>query len=168
MRPRGDSRDPRSRRPKGALGSTSRLFGLLPALKRGTTVWHLDKGEAGVFLRETQTLKKTADGQVLVNGMPKGERRRGNPNSIPSDTSADCPMKRTKPDRWAPWSSSAHSKRGKVVLWGNKKLVHEDGSTTTVYFQKPTAGSRILQPGMHPASRASTVTRRSTRSISCH
>jgi cation/acetate symporter len=37
-----------------------------------------------------------------------------------------------------------------VVLWGSKVLDHKDGSSTTVYFQKPTAGSRVLRPGEHP------------------
>jgi cation/acetate symporter len=37
-----------------------------------------------------------------------------------------------------------------VVLWGSERLSHADGAVTTVYYQKPTEGSRILRPGEHP------------------
>ena len=37
-----------------------------------------------------------------------------------------------------------------MVLWGNKKIADSDGAVTTVYFQKPTPGSRVLRPGEHP------------------
>ena len=116
---------------------------------KGTTVWHLDKGEAGVFLRETQTLKKTADGQVLVNGMPKGTKK-GEPELHPVGHVSRLPDGKDKTGSLGPLEFFSTLEESEVVLWGNKKLVHEDGSTTTVYFQKPTAGSRILQPGMHP------------------
>ncbi|MBA3708278.1 MAG: cation acetate symporter [Planctomycetes bacterium] len=34
-----------------------------------------------------------------------------------------------------------------IVLWGNEKIVDGDKSVTTVYFQQPTPGSNIMQPG---------------------
>jgi cation/acetate symporter len=37
-----------------------------------------------------------------------------------------------------------------VVLWGKDSITHDDGSTTTVFFQRPTPGSQVLRPGEHP------------------
>jgi cation/acetate symporter len=37
-----------------------------------------------------------------------------------------------------------------VMLWGSTNLKHADQSKTTVYFQKPTEGNRVLRPGEHP------------------
>ena len=40
-----------------------------------------------------------------------------------------------------------------VILWGSDKIVGADGSTTTVYFQKPTPGSDFMTPGSSPTFR---------------
>jgi cation/acetate symporter len=40
-----------------------------------------------------------------------------------------------------------------VVLWRSEKLVHGDGSETTVYYPKPTPGGEVLRPGEHPTFR---------------
>ena len=40
-----------------------------------------------------------------------------------------------------------------VVLWESRPLPPENGAKTTVYFQKPTAGEKILRPGEHPMFR---------------
>ena len=36
------------------------------------------------------------------------------------------------------------------MLWGSETVRHADGTKTTVYFQKPTDGRRVLRPGEHP------------------
>jgi len=43
--------------------------------------------------------------------------------------------------------------KSKVVLWRNETITHTDGSSTTVYYQKPTPGSEVLRPGEHPTFR---------------
>ncbi len=37
-----------------------------------------------------------------------------------------------------------------VLLWAKEDLKNADGTVTTVWFQKPTAGKALLQPGMWP------------------
>lgn len=37
-----------------------------------------------------------------------------------------------------------------VLLWGKEVIKAEDGTTTTIWSQKPTAGAKLMQPGQHP------------------
>jgi len=112
-------------------------------------VWHIDTRDDGVYLSETQTLHKAADGTVLVNGRPKGSKK-GEPELFQVGHLSDLPGEMTETGPLGPLEFFSTLEESEVVLWGNQKLAHEDGSTTTVYFQKPTPGSRILQPGTHP------------------
>ena len=116
---------------------------------QATSVWHLDKVDEGVFLRETQTLEKTADGRLLVNGKPKGTKK-GEPELHPVGYISRLPDGRKETGSLGPLSFFSTLEESEVVLWGDRKLAHDDGGTTTVYFQKPTEGNRILQPGTHP------------------
>jgi len=116
------------------------------------TVWHIDTRDDGVYLSETQTLHQAADGTVLVNGRPKGSKK-GEPELFQVGHVSDLPGETTETGPLGPLEFFSTLEESEVVLWGNQKLVHEDRSTTTVYFQKPTPGSRILQPGTHPRFR---------------
>jgi cation/acetate symporter len=49
-----------------------------------------------------------------------------------------------------PLSFFSTLQQSEVVLWGSQVINEADGATTTVYYQKPTAGSRVLRPGEHP------------------
>jgi cation/acetate symporter len=113
------------------------------------SVWHIDTRDDGVYLSETQTLHKATDGTVLVNGKPKGSSK-GEPELFQVGHLSDLPGEATETGPLGPLEFFSTLEESEVVLWGNQKLSHEDGSTTTVYFQKPTSGSRILQPGTHP------------------
>jgi len=112
-------------------------------------VWHIDVRDDGIYLSETQTLHKAVDGTVLVNGRPKGSKK-GEPELFQVGHLSDLPGEMTETGPLGPLEFFSTLEESEVVLWGNRKLTHEDGSTTTVYFQKPTPGSRILQPGTHP------------------
>lgn len=116
---------------------------------KAVSVWHIDKTDAGVLLRETQTLHKGVDGQVLVNGEPKGMKK-GEPELHPIGHISKLPDAQAETGPLGPLEFFSTLEESEVVLWGNQKLAHADGSTTTVYFQKPTSGSTILQPGTHP------------------
>jgi cation/acetate symporter len=113
------------------------------------SVWHIDETDSGVVLRKAQQLHKTVDGKVLVNGREKGNRK-GEPELHAVGHVSRLPGGKKTTGPLGPLSFLSTLEESEVVLWGNQKLAHDDGSTTTVYFQKPSAGQRILQPGMHP------------------
>lgn len=37
-----------------------------------------------------------------------------------------------------------------IILWPNDKITSADGTSSTVYYPKPTPGSHVLRPGEHP------------------
>lgn len=112
------------------------------------TKYDLPDGPDSVLL-EAQTLTKKPDGKILVNGEPKGEKK-GEPElqsvghilELPGGEDASGPV--------GPLSFFSTLQESTVVLWANQKLTEEDGSETTVYYQKPTPGSQVLRPGEHP------------------
>ncbi len=101
------------------------------------------------LLREAQTLTKTKDGKILVNGEEKGTKRGepelhsvGHISKLPDDYEAGSAV--------GPLEFFSTLQKSEVVLWLSKKIVDDDGSETTVYYQKPTPGSHVLRPGEHP------------------
>lgn len=117
------------------------------------SIWtrHEVKSEAGdeIWLLEAQTLTKKKDGTILVNGEVKGEKKGepelhaiGHISKLPDDYKEGSPV--------GPLEFFSTLQKSEVVLWPSKKLQEEDGSETTVYYQKPTPGSHILRPGEHP------------------
>jgi cation/acetate symporter len=121
-----------------------------------TTVWLSrranDESGADWILTEAQTLTKTADGKRLVNGRPKGVKK-GEPELHPVGYLQSLPGGQTET---GPLTAAGFLKTlqdSTVVLWRSEKLVHGDGSETTVYYQKPTPGGQVLRPGEHPTFR---------------
>lgn len=114
------------------------------------TVWSIAEQEDGsVLLSEAQSLTKTPDGMVLVNGKPKGSEKGeaelrpiGHVSRLPGDVKSTGPL--------GPLSFFSTLQESQVVLWGNQTIHENNGAVTTVYFQKPTPGSQILRPGEHP------------------
>ncbi len=98
---------------------------------------------------ETQTVTTLADGSVLVNGEPKGSRK-GEPELHPVGWVSRLPNGQEKTGPVGPLEFFRVLQDSEVVLWSNTKQAEEDGSTTTVYSQKPTPGSQVLRPGEHP------------------
>ncbi len=115
------------------------------------SVWRLDETQPDeIYLREAQTVAKTSDGTVYVNGQEKGSKKGeaelhpvGNITRLPNDESKTGPV--------GLLSFFSTLQNSEVLLWGSSPAIKdEDGSETTVYYQKPTPGSRVLRPGEHP------------------
>ena len=117
------------------------------------SVWSIVQGDgAQVMLHEAQMVTKQVDGSVLVNGAPLGKEE-GQAELHPVGHVSKLPDGETKTGRLGPLSFFSTLQNSEVVLWGSQAISEVDGSTTTVYFQKPTPGSRILRPGEHPRFR---------------
>lgn len=109
------------------------------------TVWKVEETETGYVLSETLFTQELPDGTKLYNGAPKEENRffavgsikelRVNGEEV-AETGAIGPFAYLKAIR-----------NSTIMLWG-KSYVKDDGALTTIYYQKPTAGSRILRPGL--------------------
>ncbi|MCA8982328.1 MAG: cation acetate symporter [Planctomycetaceae bacterium] len=114
------------------------------------TVWyrqHLDENQS--LLQEAQYVSLTAEGKELVNGFPKGKRA-GEPQLHPVGHLSHLPEQQTHTGALGPLKFFSTLQESEVILWGKQIVRESDGSVTTVYFQKPTQGSRILRPGEHP------------------
>jgi len=117
------------------------------------SVWSIVQGDgAQVMLHEAQMVTKQVDGSVLVNGAPLGKEE-GQAELHPVGHVSKLPDGETKTGRLGPLSFFSTLQNSEVVLWGSQAISEVDGSTTTVYFQKPTPGSHILRPGEHPRFR---------------
>ena len=134
--------------PEGAWVETPYVR-ITSGVEQELSVWRLEDTASGVLLSETQTLELRVDGTVLVNGRLKGSKK-GEPELHPVGHVSSLPAGQSSTGPLGPLSFFSTLEKSEVVLWGNQKLVHSDSSTTTVYFQKPMSGSRILQPGTHP------------------
>ncbi|MEW4530722.1 cation acetate symporter [Maioricimonas sp. JC845] len=116
----------------------------------GVTTWRVEPaGDDEVLLREAQTLIKTDDGETLVNGLPKGTKA-GEPELHPVGQLAELPGGVTKTGPVGPLQFFRTLQESEVILWSSEPIRGPDG-VTTVYYQKPTAGSEVLRPGRHPA-----------------
>jgi cation/acetate symporter len=103
-----------------------------------------------VVLVETQTVTATAEGQTLVNGRPKGTRP-GEPELLAVGRVSRLPDGADSTGPVGPLEFFRTLQASEVVLWGSHKVLDtDDGSATTIYYQKPTPGSQVLRPGEHP------------------
>jgi cation/acetate symporter len=121
-----------------------------------TTVWLARRaGEAESadwILHEAQTMTKTTDGKRLVNGRLKGVKK-GEPELHPVGYVQSLPGGITETGPLSAVGFLRTLQDSTVVLWRSEKLVHGDGSETTVYYPKPTPGGEVLRPGEHPTFR---------------
>lgn len=117
------------------------------------TVWDVQERDpeiGGVLqLSEAQTLTNTADGKILVNGRLKGTKK-GEPELHPVGHIVSLPDGKTETGPLSPVGFFRTLQQSEVVLWRNQKIIHVDGSQTTVYFPKLTTGAEVLRPGEHP------------------
>jgi cation/acetate symporter len=123
------------------------------------TTWMPTASEDGqtVTLHEAQTLTKTKDGETLVNGRVKGtkkakegEEEQPELQPVGHISKLNLPDGKKETGPLGLLSFFSTMQESEVVLWGKQKITLEDGAVTTVYFQKPTPGSRVLRPGEHP------------------
>jgi cation/acetate symporter len=116
----------------------------------GFDLFHVDPvdGSQDVLLREAQVIR-TIDGERFVDGSPLGIgedqkqlRPVGHISKLPGDQAETGSL--------GPLEFFNTIRDSELILWGNETIVHDDGSKSTVYFQKPTDGTRVLRPGEHP------------------
>jgi cation/acetate symporter len=103
-------------------------------------------------LQEPQTVTRTPDGSILVNGRPRGYgageselRPVGHVSRLSHGLTATGPL--------GPFEFLSILGASEIVLWSSKTVHSPDGATTTVYTPRPTAGAEILSPGNHPSFR---------------
>lgn len=106
-----------------------------------------DEESGQVILREAQTIRKV-DGKDIVNGKPKGSKK-GEPELHPVGYIERLPNGEQSTGALGPLQFFSVLRESKIVLWSSAVVTHGDGTKTTVYFQKPTDGSRVLRPGEH-------------------
>lgn len=104
------------------------------------------------LLDEAQSLTVGKDGRKRVNGLPQGEgpgecdlQPVGYASKLPGGAESTGPL--------GPFAYLHTMQHSEVILWDNVKVAEADGATTTVYFQKPTAGADFMAPGSSPTFR---------------
>ena len=120
------------------------------ATGRTFTYLRYPRDESTIMLLPAQTLTIDPDGRRLVDGLPQGTdegeaelRTVGELRDLPGELRSTGPL--------GPLEFFRVLQESEVVLWGSEAIFGEDGSKTTVYFPKPTEGSKVLRPGNHPA-----------------
>ncbi len=109
------------------------------------SVWHLKQNNGGYELAETLFVTERPDGTKLYNGAPKEEGKFYAVGHIKEITVDGEEIAST--GAIGPLAYLSRIKDSTVVLWG-KQYIKDGANTVTVYYQKPTPGSRILRPGL--------------------
>ena len=139
--------DPAYSAPAGWSTTPLGVAGFVKLTKGGEdSVWQVTKNAAGeVNLKETLWVMDGPNGTKLYNGAPASEGRFyavGHMEKIVKDGQV---VESTGPLN--PLSFLTTIRDSTIVLWG-KKAVVDGGNHVSVYFQKPTDGSRVLRPGL--------------------
>ncbi len=121
--------------------------GMLVVFSTVLTVMILARGfEAQTSPPEPQTVTTTADGAVLINGLPMGTGP-GQATLRPVGSIARLPDGQTSTGPLGPVAFLWTLQESEIVLWSSATTKDADGSTTTTYTPKPTPGSQVLRPG---------------------
>ncbi len=127
----------------GSLGEA----GFVMLSKEGVdSIWQVKEAAAGFELEETLFVTILEDGTKLFNGAPQ-EEGRFFPIGHIKELKVDG-QEVAETGAVGPFSFLKKIKDSTVILWGKKYVKNADGSTTQIFYQKPTSGSRILRPGM--------------------
>jgi len=110
------------------------------------SIWHFAANADGSYsLEETLFVETRADGTKLYNGAEKAEGKFfpvGNVKEIKIDGESVA-----QTGAVGPFAYLSAIKDSTIVLWGKKYVM--DGTTKyEIFYQKPTAGARILRPGL--------------------
>ena len=118
--------------------------------RAGYDVFHIDDvpNSDQKLLRQAQAVTGSGASK-LVDGAPNG-RGEGERELQPIGHLSKLPGGETSTGPLGPISFFTTIGDSEVILWGNTTIVPDNGPKTTVYYQKPTAGERVLRPGEHP------------------
>ncbi|WP_437193719.1 cation acetate symporter [Planctomicrobium sp. SH527] len=112
--------------------------------------WRIEREADGqVTLRETQTMSRHLDGRLFVNGLPKGKKR-GEPELHPVGYISKLAGGKTETGPLNPLTYLQELHGAEIISWKAQTVKESDGSETTIYYQQPTSGAKLLLPGNHP------------------
>ncbi len=103
----------------------------------------------GDKLSETQTSRVRPDGRRFVNGLPRGKGE-GEADLLPVGYASKLPGGVEKTGPLGPFDFLRTMQESEVILWRSDRFTEADGGVTTVYYQKPTAGTDFMAPGSSP------------------
>ncbi len=118
--------------------------------RAGYDIFHIDDvpGSDEKLLRQAQSVTGSGASK-LIDGAPNG-RESGERELQPIGHLSKLPGGETSTGPLGPISFFTTIGDSEVILWGNTTITNPEGPKTTVYYQKPTAGKRVLRPGEHP------------------
>jgi cation/acetate symporter len=144
--------------PDAAWAATAKQYLRLQQPSTGRIAyWAVGAGDVSSnesVLFECQARTVTADGDVLINGLPLDTGDKDDPdsrnmlqpigyvNSLPNSAQSTGPL--------GPLEFFRVVEDSNIELWRGEKVKESDGSVTTVFSRKPTSGNQILRPGEHP------------------
>jgi cation/acetate symporter len=135
---------------QGTPSEGQQFIRLVPKEGAGYEVFHIDDvpNSDEKLLRQAQAVTGSGASK-WIDGAPNG-RGEGERELQPIGHLSKLPGGKTKTGPLGPISFFTTIGDSEVVLWGNTAITHATGPKTTVYYQKPTAGKRVLRPGEHP------------------
>lgn len=112
--------------------------------------WRIERDTDGqVTLREAQTVSRDLDGKLLINGLPKGTKK-GEPELHPVGYISKLADGKTETGPLNPLTYLQELYGAEIIRWQGQTVKETDGSETTIYYQQPTSGAKLLLPGNHP------------------
>ena len=128
------------------LDSTFGKAGFVKLAHNGEeSIWQLQQTTSGFTLEETLYVTKMADGTKLFNGAP-AEAGKFFPVGHIKELKINGESV-TATGAVGPLAYLSALRDSTIVLWG-KKYIQDGNKLLTVYYQKPTPGSRVLRPGL--------------------
>ena len=118
--------------------------------RAGYDIFHIDNipGSDKKLLRQAQSVTGSGKSKE-IDGAPNG-RESGERELQPIGHLSKLPGGETSTGPLGPISFFTTIGDSEVILWGSTTITNPKGPKTTVYYQKPTAGNRVLRPGEHP------------------
>jgi cation/acetate symporter len=117
-------------------------------------VWREEMRDGVPWLTETQRVTVTPAGARLIDGLPQGKgdgqrdlRPVGHVFALGENVRGIAPTA-TGPLGPAEYLDAVG--QSLIQLWGNERIVEDDGAVTTVHFQKITQGSDLMVAGASP------------------
>ncbi|MFW5726054.1 MAG: cation acetate symporter, partial [Bacteroidota bacterium] len=124
--------------------AADKTFALLK--KDGYETWFkLEEKNGEHYLTEALSITHTASGEVLYNDAPKEENRFYQVGHLSKIVHKGQEVEDTGP--LGPLEFLRTLEESEVVIF-SKAAVNNNGDQVSIYYQKPTEGSRVLKPGL--------------------